>query len=137
MNRKKIDFLCNQKFSDSANCQQERTRSALLETLYEELHVNSQSMMGLGGDEDKMENGGGGGGGGGFFESFKVSDIPPLDVAAALMLCMYDDWRNCPGACLSCLVFVCLFVFNPLWLGFWVLIQKKEIQSAENWWHGV
>uniref|UniRef100_A0A3Q0RX82 RAP1 GTPase activating protein n=1 Tax=Amphilophus citrinellus TaxID=61819 RepID=A0A3Q0RX82_AMPCI len=52
---------------------EERTRSALLETLYEELHVNSQSMMGLGGDEDKLENGGGGGGGGGggFFESFK------------------------------------------------------------------
>ncbi|KAG7226753.1 hypothetical protein INR49_014102, partial [Caranx melampygus] len=49
---------------------EERTRSALLETLYEELHINSQSMMGLGGDEDKMENGGGGGGGG-FFESFK------------------------------------------------------------------
>lgn len=49
---------------------QERTRSALLETLYEELHVNSQSMMGLGGDDDKLENGGGGGGG--FFESFKV-----------------------------------------------------------------
>ncbi|XP_030634047.1 rap1 GTPase-activating protein 1 [Chanos chanos] len=51
---------------------EERTRSALLETLYEELHVNSQSMMGLGGEEDKLENGGaGGGGGGGFFESFK------------------------------------------------------------------
>ncbi|XP_061687890.1 rap1 GTPase-activating protein 1 isoform X2 [Syngnathoides biaculeatus] len=55
---------------------EERTRSALLETLYEELHVNSQSMMGLGGDEDRLENGGGGGsgaggGGGGFFESFK------------------------------------------------------------------
>ncbi|XP_055078134.1 rap1 GTPase-activating protein 1 isoform X2 [Periophthalmus magnuspinnatus] len=49
---------------------EERTRSALLETLYEELHINSQSMMGLGGDEDKLENGGGGGGGG-FFESFK------------------------------------------------------------------
>ncbi|XP_067360645.1 rap1 GTPase-activating protein 1 isoform X5 [Channa argus] len=49
---------------------EERTRSALLETLYEELHLNSQSMMGLGGDEDKLENGGGGGGGG-FFESFK------------------------------------------------------------------
>ncbi|XP_024915623.1 rap1 GTPase-activating protein 1 isoform X3 [Cynoglossus semilaevis] len=49
---------------------EERTRSALLETLYEELHVNSQAMMGLGGDEDKLENGGGGGGGG-FFESFK------------------------------------------------------------------
>ncbi len=32
--------------------------------------------MGLGGDEDKLENGGGGGGGGGgFFESFKVQ--PP------------------------------------------------------------
>uniref|UniRef100_A0AAY4EBJ1 Rap-GAP domain-containing protein n=1 Tax=Denticeps clupeoides TaxID=299321 RepID=A0AAY4EBJ1_9TELE len=53
---------------------EERTRGALLETLYEELHVNSQAMMGLGGEEDKLENGGsggGGGGGGGFFESFK------------------------------------------------------------------
>ncbi|CAB1353613.1 unnamed protein product, partial [Coregonus sp. 'balchen'] len=39
---------------------EERTRSALLETLYEELHINSQTnwRMGLGG-------------GGGFFESFK------------------------------------------------------------------
>lgn len=51
-------------------CYQERTRSALLETLYEELHINSQAIMGLGGEEDKLENGGGGGGG--FFESFKV-----------------------------------------------------------------
>uniref|UniRef100_A0A8C2GSR2 RAP1 GTPase activating protein n=1 Tax=Cyprinus carpio TaxID=7962 RepID=A0A8C2GSR2_CYPCA len=50
---------------------EERTRSALLETLYEELHMNSQSMMGLGGDDDKLENGGGGGSG--FFESFKAS----------------------------------------------------------------
>ncbi|XP_053136828.1 rap1 GTPase-activating protein 1 isoform X2 [Hemicordylus capensis] len=48
---------------------EERTRTALLETLYEELHINSQSMMGLGGDEDKMENGSGSSGG--FFESFK------------------------------------------------------------------
>lgn len=55
----------------SVCCCQERTRSALLETLYEELHINSQSMMGLGGDEDKLENGAGGGGG--FFESFKVT----------------------------------------------------------------
>ncbi|XP_078803412.1 rap1 GTPase-activating protein 1 isoform X19 [Oryzias latipes] len=54
---------------------EERTRAALLETLYEELHINSQSMMGLGGDEDKLENGGGGGGGG-FFESFKSLIIP-------------------------------------------------------------
>nr|XP_046166612.1 rap1 GTPase-activating protein 1-like isoform X4 [Oncorhynchus gorbuscha] len=54
---------------------EERTRSALLETLYEELHINSQSMMGLGGDEDKLENGAGGGGGG-FFESFKSLIIP-------------------------------------------------------------
>ncbi|XP_061702495.1 rap1 GTPase-activating protein 1-like [Syngnathoides biaculeatus] len=50
---------------------EERTRSALLETLYEELHANSQAMMGVGGEDDKLENGGGGGGGGGFFESFK------------------------------------------------------------------
>ncbi|XP_032376095.1 rap1 GTPase-activating protein 1 isoform X9 [Etheostoma spectabile] len=48
---------------------EERTRSALLETLYEELHVNSQAMMGVAGDDDKLENGSAGGGG--FFESFK------------------------------------------------------------------
>ncbi|XP_062396310.1 rap1 GTPase-activating protein 1 isoform X1 [Sardina pilchardus] len=48
---------------------EERTRTALLETLYEELHINSQAMMGLGGEEEKLENGGSGGGG--FFESFK------------------------------------------------------------------
>ncbi|XP_042569074.1 rap1 GTPase-activating protein 1-like isoform X12 [Cyprinus carpio] len=52
---------------------EERTRSALLETLYEELHINSQAMMGMGGEEDKLENGGGGGG---FFESFKSLIIP-------------------------------------------------------------
>ena len=49
----------------------ERTRSALLETLYEELHVNSQAIMGVGGEDDKLENGNAGGGG--FFESFKVT----------------------------------------------------------------
>ncbi|KAM9800516.1 rap1 GTPase-activating protein 1 isoform X6 [Syngnathus typhle] len=54
---------------------EERTRSALLETLYEELHLNSQSMMGLASDDDKLENGGSGGGGG-FFESFKSLIIP-------------------------------------------------------------
>ncbi|XP_019112563.1 rap1 GTPase-activating protein 1 isoform X9 [Larimichthys crocea] len=53
---------------------EERTRSALLETLYEELHMNSQAMMGVGGDDDKLENGSGGGGG--FFESFKSLIIP-------------------------------------------------------------
>ncbi|XP_020492490.1 rap1 GTPase-activating protein 1 isoform X11 [Labrus bergylta] len=54
---------------------EERTRSALLETLYEELHMNSQAMMGVGGGEDdKLENGSGGGGG--FFESFKSLIIP-------------------------------------------------------------
>ncbi|XP_060708304.1 rap1 GTPase-activating protein 1 isoform X2 [Hemiscyllium ocellatum] len=49
---------------------EERTRSALLETLYEELHVNSQAMMGISNEDEKIENGGSGGGGG-FFESFK------------------------------------------------------------------
>ncbi|GCC36378.1 hypothetical protein chiPu_0014872, partial [Chiloscyllium punctatum] len=48
----------------------ERTRTALLETLYEELHVNSQAMMGISNEDEKIENGGSGGGGG-FFESFK------------------------------------------------------------------
>nr|XP_046251895.1 rap1 GTPase-activating protein 1 isoform X8 [Scatophagus argus] len=53
---------------------EERTRLALLETLYEELHVNSQAMMGVGGEDEKLENGGGGGGG--FFESFKSLLVP-------------------------------------------------------------
>uniref|UniRef100_A0A8D0DKC5 Rap-GAP domain-containing protein n=1 Tax=Salvator merianae TaxID=96440 RepID=A0A8D0DKC5_SALMN len=51
---------------------EERTRSALLESLYEELQIRSRSMMGLAsGDEDKMENGGGG-----FFENFKSFALP-------------------------------------------------------------
>ncbi len=33
--------------------------------------MNSQAMMGVGGEDDKLENGSGGGGG--FFESFKVT----------------------------------------------------------------
>ncbi|XP_069098989.1 rap1 GTPase-activating protein 1-like isoform X2 [Pleurodeles waltl] len=45
---------------------EERTRGALMESLYEELQLRSQSMMGLMSDDDKMENGGGG-----FFENFK------------------------------------------------------------------
>ncbi|XP_023260897.1 rap1 GTPase-activating protein 1-like isoform X11 [Seriola lalandi dorsalis] len=53
---------------------EERTRLALLETLYEELHMNSQAMMGVGGEDDKLENGSGGGGG--FFESFKSLLVP-------------------------------------------------------------
>ncbi|XP_072100811.1 rap1 GTPase-activating protein 1 isoform X8 [Mobula birostris] len=53
---------------------EERTRTALLETLYEELHVNSQAMMGLVNEDEKIENGGSGGGG--FFESFKSLLVP-------------------------------------------------------------
>lgn len=49
---------------------QERTRSALLESLFEELQLRSRNMMGLAsGEDDKMENGSGG-----FFENFKVRD---------------------------------------------------------------
>lgn len=48
---------------------QERTRSALLESLFEELQLRSCSMMGLPvGEDDKIENGSGG-----FLENFKVS----------------------------------------------------------------
>ncbi|XP_067382606.1 rap1 GTPase-activating protein 1-like isoform X10 [Channa argus] len=53
---------------------EERTRSALLETLYEELHVHSQAIMGIGGEDDRLENGSAGGGG--FFESFKSLLVP-------------------------------------------------------------
>ncbi|KAM9567945.1 rap1 GTPase-activating protein 1-like isoform 4-T4 [Guaruba guarouba] len=46
---------------------EERTRSALLESLFEELQLRSRSMMGLPtGEDDKMENGSGG-----FLENFK------------------------------------------------------------------
>ncbi|XP_048412955.1 rap1 GTPase-activating protein 2 isoform X3 [Stegostoma tigrinum] len=44
-----------------------RTRAALLDNLHEELHSQTQAMLGLGSDEEKMENGGHGG----FLESFK------------------------------------------------------------------
>ncbi|XP_032901523.1 rap1 GTPase-activating protein 2 isoform X2 [Amblyraja radiata] len=44
-----------------------RTRAALLDNLYEDLHNQSQAMLGLGPDEEKMENDTHGG----FLESFK------------------------------------------------------------------
>lgn len=52
---------------------QGRTRAALLDNLHDELHRQSQAMLGLGqvGEEDKLENGGHGG----LLESFKVSTI--------------------------------------------------------------
>uniref|UniRef100_A0A8C4KGU8 Rap1 GTPase-activating protein 1-like n=1 Tax=Dromaius novaehollandiae TaxID=8790 RepID=A0A8C4KGU8_DRONO len=51
---------------------EERTRSALLESLFEELQLHSRSMMGLPvGEDDKMENGSGG-----FFENFKSFAMP-------------------------------------------------------------
>lgn len=52
---------------------QGRTRAALLDNLHDELHRQSQAMLGLGqvGEEDKLENGGHGG----LLESFKVNKI--------------------------------------------------------------
>ncbi|KAG2458790.1 RPGP2 protein, partial [Polypterus senegalus] len=44
-----------------------RTRAALLDALHDELHNHTQAMMGLGPDEDKLENGSHGG----LLESFK------------------------------------------------------------------
>ncbi|XP_015678149.1 rap1 GTPase-activating protein 2 [Protobothrops mucrosquamatus] len=46
---------------------EDRTRAALLDNLHDELHVHTQLMLGLGSEEDKLENGGHGG----FLESFK------------------------------------------------------------------
>uniref|UniRef100_A0A8D2QGG2 Rap-GAP domain-containing protein n=1 Tax=Zonotrichia albicollis TaxID=44394 RepID=A0A8D2QGG2_ZONAL len=46
---------------------EDRTRAALLDNLHDELHGHTQTMLGLGPEEDKMENGGHGG----FLESFK------------------------------------------------------------------
>lgn len=51
---------------------QDRTRAALLDNLHDELHGHTQTMLGLGPEEDKLENGGHGG----FLESFKVSPSP-------------------------------------------------------------
>ncbi|XP_053146863.1 rap1 GTPase-activating protein 1-like isoform X2 [Hemicordylus capensis] len=54
----------------------ERTRSALLESLYEELQIRRRSMMDLAsGDDDKIENGGGG-----FFENLKNLLQPDIRV---------------------------------------------------------
>lgn len=75
-----IQFVFHSLFCICVFWFQERTRSALLETLYEELHVNSQAIMGVGGEDDKLENGNAGGGG--FFESFKVNG--ELDAQTAL-----------------------------------------------------
>lgn len=51
---------------------QGRTRAALLDNLHDELHRQSQAILGLGqgGEEDKLENGGHGG----LLESFKVKE---------------------------------------------------------------
>ncbi|XP_009317108.1 PREDICTED: rap1 GTPase-activating protein 2 [Pygoscelis adeliae] len=49
--------------------QKDRTRAALLDNLHDELHGHTQTMLGLGPEEDKLENGGHGG----FLESFKRS----------------------------------------------------------------
>ncbi|XP_075450502.1 rap1 GTPase-activating protein 2 isoform X7 [Ascaphus truei] len=46
---------------------EDRTRAALLDNLHDDLHVYTQAMLGLGPEEDKLENGGHGG----FLESFK------------------------------------------------------------------
>ncbi|XP_063812079.1 rap1 GTPase-activating protein 2 isoform X3 [Pseudophryne corroboree] len=46
---------------------EDRTRAALLDNLHDDLHVHTQAMLGLGPDEDKLENGAHGG----FLESFK------------------------------------------------------------------
>lgn len=51
---------------------QDRTRAALLDNLHDELHGHTQTMLGLGPEEDKLENGGHGG----FLESFKVKPCP-------------------------------------------------------------
>lgn len=55
---------------------QDRTRAALLDNLHDELHGHTQTMLGLGPEEDKLENGGHGG----FLESFKVN-LRPLPTA--------------------------------------------------------
>ncbi|KAL8199249.1 UNVERIFIED_CONTAM: Rap1 GTPase-activating protein 2 [Gekko kuhli] len=49
---------------------EDRTRAALLDNLHDELHIHTQLMLGLGSEEDKLENGGHGG----FLESFKVKE---------------------------------------------------------------
>uniref|UniRef100_A0A8C7ZW67 RAP1 GTPase activating protein 2a n=1 Tax=Oryzias sinensis TaxID=183150 RepID=A0A8C7ZW67_9TELE len=63
----------NRPVSKRVNGLQGRTRAALLDNLHDELHRQSQAMLGLGqvGEEDKLENGGHGG----LLESFKVNKI--------------------------------------------------------------
>ncbi|KAL7986998.1 hypothetical protein Chor_005917, partial [Crotalus horridus] len=90
---------------------EDRTRAALLDNLHDELHVHTQLMLGLGSEEDKLENGGHGG----FLESFK--EIPglmrkttarkmvqlPLYLWTALLVCLiaYLLLSVLPGGSLS------------------------------------
>uniref|UniRef100_A0A8D3A449 RAP1 GTPase activating protein b n=1 Tax=Scophthalmus maximus TaxID=52904 RepID=A0A8D3A449_SCOMX len=108
---------------------EERTRSALLETLYEELHINSQSMMGLGGDDDKLENGGAGGGGG-FFESFKVRGGLVARLRQTRRQCATPHAEKLPGRLLNL-----IFLPPVSWLGLWVFThegEKKQKQSRTS-----
>jgi len=67
---------------------QERTRSALLESLFEELQLRSRSMVGLPiGEDDKIENGSGG-----FLENFKVSRSGLTD---SLPRCSHFSQAHC------------------------------------------
>lgn len=65
---------------------QDRTRAALLDNLHDELHGHTQAMLGLGPEEDKLENGGHGG----FLESFKVN---PRPLPTADLKCS-QGWRS-------------------------------------------
>uniref|UniRef100_A0A8C5D7V4 Rap-GAP domain-containing protein n=1 Tax=Gouania willdenowi TaxID=441366 RepID=A0A8C5D7V4_GOUWI len=83
---------------------EERTRSALLETLYEELHANSQAIMGVGGEEEKLENGNAGGGG--LFESFKL--FCPVWLELTTLLCSFLA-AHAPSLHASASLVICTF----------------------------
>lgn len=83
--------------------------------------------MGLGGDEDKLENGGSGGGGG-FFESFKVRPSsgeaplhPPLHM------------HECERTAASGGTFRAHSLPSPVsWLGFWVFTHETKASKQSK-----
>ncbi|XP_041097081.1 rap1 GTPase-activating protein 2-like isoform X12 [Polyodon spathula] len=77
-----------------------RTRAALIDNLHDEIHSQTMAMLGLGSDEDKLENGSHHG----FLESFKG-----LKTAAAKLLEVLKESHAQRRAGLACALAVCFY----------------------------
>ncbi|XP_073171823.1 rap1 GTPase-activating protein 2 isoform X12 [Lepidochelys kempii] len=90
---------------------EDRTRAALLDNLHDELHTHTQAMLGLGPEEDKLENGGHGG----FLESFKCRSF--LEAAHLLAREPTDTLLFSPAPTSPWLAFMFLSMPSRPWCG--------------------